>query len=40
MPLMHNRPLQVCRGTAVTLMAPTTGMEEIPNPFIQQEEAE
>ncbi|KAF5837703.1 hypothetical protein DUNSADRAFT_4013 [Dunaliella salina] len=37
----NTRPLGliVCRGTAVTLMAPTSGMEEIPNPFIQQEEA-
>mmetsp|Transcript_37050 Transcript_37050/g.93437 ORF Transcript_37050/g.93437 Transcript_37050/m.93437 type:complete len:107 (-) Transcript_37050:290-610(-) len=31
--------LIVCRGTAVMLVAPTSGMEEIANPFIQQEEA-
>lgn len=30
--------LQVCRGTAVTLVAPTAGMEEIANPFMQTEE--
>lgn len=30
--------LIVCRGTAVTLVAPTTGMEEIANPFMQVEE--
>jgi hypothetical protein len=28
----------VCRGTAVTLVAPTAGMEEISNPFMAQEE--
>lgn len=27
--------LVVCRGTAVTLVAPTAGMEEIANPFLQ-----
>lgn len=26
--------LVVCRGTAVTLVAPTAGMEEIANPFL------
>lgn len=30
-----SRVLQVCRGTAVMLVAPTSGLEEIPNPFIQ-----
>jgi hypothetical protein len=29
---------QVCRGTAVTLVAPTAGMEEIANPFLQAAE--
>jgi len=29
--------LTVCRGTAVMLVAPTNGMEEIENPFLQQE---
>lgn len=28
--------VQVCRGTAVMLVAPTQGMEEIANPFLQQ----
>ena len=28
--------LQVCRGTAVMLVAPTGGLEEIPNPFVQE----
>lgn len=28
---------QVCRGTAVMLVAPTDGTEEIPNPFLQPE---
>lgn len=33
--------VQVCRGTAVMLVAPTQGLEEIANPFAQaQEEAE
>jgi U6 snRNA-associated Sm-like protein LSm7 len=32
--------LVVCRGTAVTLIAPTTGMEEIANPFMQQDQGE
>jgi U6 snRNA-associated Sm-like protein LSm7 len=27
----------VCRGTAVMLVAPTDGTEEIPNPFLQPE---
>jgi hypothetical protein len=31
-------PLQVCRGTAVTMVSPTTGAEEIANPFLQQAE--
>ena len=26
--------LVVCRGTAVVLVAPTDGMEEIENPFV------
>ena len=26
--------LQVCRGTAVTMVSPTTGAEEIANPFL------
>lgn len=30
--------LVVCRGTSVTLVAPTAGTEEIANPFIQPEE--
>lgn len=30
--------LQVCRGTAVTMVAPTAGAEEIANPFLQQAE--
>ena len=28
--------LQVCRGTAVMLVAPSGGMEEIANPFMEQ----
>ena len=28
--------LVVCRGTSVVLISPQDGMEEIPNPFIQQ----
>jgi len=28
---------QVCRGTAVMLVAPSGGLEEIENPFMQQE---
>eukprot|EP00879_Flechtneria_rotunda_P003432 GHRR01003661.1.p1 GENE.GHRR01003661.1~~GHRR01003661.1.p1 ORF type:complete len:100 (+),score=19.22 GHRR01003661.1:157-456(+) len=28
----------VCRGTAVTMVAPTQGAEEIANPFLQQAE--
>ncbi|GBF96667.1 U6 snRNA-associated protein Sm [Raphidocelis subcapitata] len=32
--------LIVCRGTAVTLIAPTAGMEEIANPFMQQDQGE
>jgi hypothetical protein len=30
--------LQVCRGTAVTIVAPTAGAEEIANPFMQAAE--
>ncbi|KAI8474764.1 MAG: hypothetical protein J3K34DRAFT_517854 [Monoraphidium minutum] len=30
--------LVVCRGTAVTLVAPTAGMEEVANPFMQAED--
>lgn len=30
--------LVVCRGTAVMLVAPTAGTEEINNPFIQQQD--
>jgi hypothetical protein len=30
--------LQVCRGTAVMLVSPTDGTEEIQNPFLQQEQ--
>lgn len=30
--------LQVCRGTAVTMVSPTTGAEEIANPFLAAEE--
>jgi hypothetical protein len=30
--------LQVCRGTAVTMVAPTAGAEEIANPFMQAAE--
>ncbi|GJP34901.1 hypothetical protein CLOM_g19382 [Closterium sp. NIES-68] len=35
----QTRPLGliVCRGTAVMLIAPTDGTEEIANPFLQQE---
>ncbi len=29
---------QVCRGTAVMLVAPSTGMEEISNPFLQKDD--
>ncbi|CAJ0867772.1 19089_t:CDS:2 [Entrophospora sp. SA101] len=29
--------LVVCRGPAVILISPVDGMEEIPNPFLQQE---
>lgn len=32
--------LVVCRGTSVTLVAPTAGTEEIANPFIQPVEEE
>ena len=32
------RPWQVCRGTAVMLVAPSAGMEEISNPFLAKEE--
>lgn len=34
-----HRVSQVCRGTAVMLVVPTAGMEEIANPFVQPEEA-
>ncbi|TMW69220.1 hypothetical protein Poli38472_001376 [Pythium oligandrum] len=30
--------LVVCRGTSVTLISPVDGTEEIPNPFLPQEE--
>ncbi|KAF1333354.1 U6 snrna-associated sm-like protein, partial [Globisporangium splendens] len=30
--------LVVCRGTSVMLVSPVDGTEEIPNPFLQQEE--
>lgn len=30
---------QVCRGTAVMLVSPTDGTDEIANPFIQPEGA-
>lgn len=29
--------LVVCRGTAVMLINPSQGMEEIPNPFTQEQ---
>jgi len=29
--------LVVCRGTSVMLICPQDGMEQIPNPFVQQE---
>lgn len=29
--------LVVCRGTAVVLICPSDGMEQIPNPFLQQD---
>mmetsp|Transcript_37475 Transcript_37475/g.83404 ORF Transcript_37475/g.83404 Transcript_37475/m.83404 type:complete len:100 (-) Transcript_37475:630-929(-) len=32
--------LTVCRGTAVMLVAPTAGTEQIANPFISPEDAE
>ncbi|KAG1672521.1 hypothetical protein FOA52_002830 [Chlamydomonas sp. UWO 241] len=32
--------LAVCRGTAVMLVAPTSGMEQIANPFLAQEGAD
>lgn len=31
--------LQVCRGTAVMLVSPTDGTDEIANPFIQPDGA-
>ena len=34
----RNLGLCVCRGTAVMLICPEDGMEEIANPFIQAEE--
>ena len=30
--------VQVCRGTAVTMVSPTSGAEEIANPFLAAEE--
>ena len=33
----RNLGLTVCRGTAVMLVCPTEGMEEIANPFVQQD---
>jgi hypothetical protein len=30
---------QVCRGTSVMMVVPTSGMEEIANPFMQPEGA-
>ena len=30
--------LTVCRGPSVMLVSPTDGMEEIANPFLQQDE--
>jgi len=35
--LIDARMWQVCRGTAVMLVAPTDGTEEIANPFLQNE---
>ncbi|PNW84921.1 hypothetical protein CHLRE_03g164101v5 [Chlamydomonas reinhardtii] len=32
--------LLVCRGTAVMLVAPSAGMEEIANPFLQAKDGE
>uniref|UniRef100_K3WSH5 Sm domain-containing protein n=1 Tax=Globisporangium ultimum (strain ATCC 200006 / CBS 805.95 / DAOM BR144) TaxID=431595 RepID=K3WSH5_GLOUD len=34
----RNVGLVVCRGTSVMLISPVDGTEEIPNPFLQQEE--
>eukprot|EP00877_Chromochloris_zofingiensis_P014817 jgi/Chrzof1/958/Cz01g34340.t1 len=34
----RNLGLVVCRGTAVTVVAPTAGTEEIANPFLPAEE--
>lgn len=31
--------LVVCRGTSVVLICPQDGMEAIPNPFVQQQDA-
>ena len=35
--LTHASVCQVCRGTAVMLVAPTDGTEEIANPFLSTE---
>lgn len=32
--LQRNIGLVVCRGTSVTLICPTDGMEEIENPYV------
>ena len=37
---MRDLGLVVCRGTAVVLVCPTDGMEEIANPFVDGEEQE
>ena len=29
---------QVCRGTAVMMVSPTSGMQEIANPFMEEEQ--
>jgi len=33
----RNLGLIVCRGTAVMMVAPSSGMEQIDNPFMQQD---
>jgi len=35
--LSNDVMMQVCRGTAVMLVAPTDGTDEIANPFIQSD---
>ncbi len=35
----HHNDHQVCRGNAVMLIAPTSGTEEIANPFFKEEGA-